>query len=414
MMEHLTIAHLGKRGDGVADTPGGSVYVPYALPGETVEVGDWPGHPDRRRLLRVELASHERITPICPHFGVCGGCVVQHLEWDRYRAWKRDLVVAALAQAGITAEVGDVIDAHGEGRRRIVLHARRGTHDVLEVGFAALRSHQIAPIDRCPVTAPGLDGAIEAAWAIAEALRPTAKSLDIHATATDAGLDIDVRGSGPLAPREALALAHIAEAHRLARLTRHGELIAQRATPTVTMGRASVALPPGAFLQATAEGEAQLSHLVMRQVGDAKAVADLFAGVGPFALRLAERARVVAVELDVAAAATLRQAAQKTRGLKPVTVERRDLFRRPMLAREIADLRLDAVIFNPPRQGADVQAHELGASDVPVVVAVSCNPATFARDAKTLVGGGYCLTEVTPVDQFRYSYHVEIVARFER
>ncbi|MGA8156661.1 MAG: RNA methyltransferase [Rhodoplanes sp.] len=414
MIEHLTIARLGKRGDGIAETPEGPVYVPYALPGETVEVDDWDGHPDRRRLLRVESASRERIAPICPHFGLCGGCAVQHWDWSHYRAWKRDLVIAALAQVGIETDVGDLVDAHGEGRRRIVLHARRGTHDVLEVGFAALHAHAIVPIDRCPVTAPGLDGAIEAAWAIAEALRPTAKPIDIHATATDAGLDIDVRGSGPLGPREALSLAKIAEAHRLARLTRHGELIAQRAIPTVTMGRASIAIPPGAFLQATAEGEAQLSHLVLRQIGDARSVADLFAGVGPFALRLAERARVVAADVDEAAVAALRQAAQKTHGLKPVNVETRDLFRRPFLARELADLRLDAVIFDPPRQGADAQAHELATSKVPTIIAVSCNPATFARDAKTLLDGGYRLTEVTPVDQFRYSYHVEIVARFSR
>jgi 23S rRNA (uracil1939-C5)-methyltransferase len=414
VIERLTIARLGKRGDGVADSTDGPIYVPYALPGETVEVEEWQGHSDRRRLLRVEAASAERIAPICPHFGVCGGCAVQHWRWDHYHAWKRDLVVAALAPAGIAVEVDDLIDAHGEGRRRIVLHARRGTHDVLEVGFAALHSHRIVPIDRCPVAAPGLDGAIEAAWAIAEALRPSAKPLDIHATATDAGIDVDVRGSGLLAPQEALALARIAEAHRLARVTRHGELIAQRATPMVTMGRASVALPPGAFLQATAEGEAQLSHLVLRHAGAAKAVADLFAGVGPFALRLAERARVVAADLDESAVAALRQAAQNTRGLKPVTADKRDLFRRPFLARELNGLKLDALVFDPPRQGADAQAHEIAASEVPVVVAVSCNPATFARDAKTLVDGGYRLTEVTPVDQFRYSYHVEIVARFAR
>jgi len=339
---------------------------------------------------------------------------VQHWDWDHYRAWKRDLVIGALAQVGIATDVDDLVDAHGEGRRRIVLHARRGTHDVLEVGFAALHAHEIVPIDRCPVTAPGLDGAIEAAWAIAEALRPTAKPLDIHATATDAGLDIDVRGSGPLSPQEALALGRIAGAHRLARLTRHGELIVQRAIPVVTMGRASVAIPPGAFLQATAEGEAQLSHLVLHQIGDAKSVADLFAGAGPFALRLAERARVTTADLDEAAVAALRQAAQKTPKLKPVNAEKRDLFRRPFLARELAELRFDAVVFDPPRQGADAQARELATSQVPIVVAVSCNPATFARDAKTLLDGGYRLTEVTPVDQFRYSYHVEIVARFAR
>ncbi len=414
MIEQLTIARLGKRGDGIADTPDGPVYIPYALPDETVEVESWHGHPDRRRLLRVETANAERIAPICPHFGVCGGCAVQHWRWDRYKAWKRDLVAAALAQAGIAAEVGDLIDAHGEGRRRVVLHARRGTHNVLGVGFAALRAHQIVPIDRCPVTAPGLAGAIGAAWVIAEALRPRAKPLDIHATATDGGLDIDVRGSGALTPQDMLALAGIAETHRLARITRHGELIAQRATPTVTMGRACIAIPPGTFLQATAEGEAQLAHLVSRYVGDAHIIADLFAGLGPFALRLAERARVIAAEVDEAAVAALRQAAATTRGLKQVTAEKRDLFRRPLLVSELKALKLDAVVFDPPRQGADAQARELAASTVPVVIGVSCNPASFARDARTLIAGGYRLTEVMPVDQFRYSYHVEIVARFVR
>lgn len=414
MIEHLTIARPGRRGDGIADGPDGPIYVPYALPGETVEVEDWQGHPDRRRLLRVEVASPDRIEPVCPHFGRCGGCAVQHWQWEQYRAWKRDLVVAALSQAGVNAEVGDLVDAHGEGRRRVVLHARRGTHDVLEVGFAALHAHQIVAIDRCPVLAPELDGVIEAAWAIAEALRPTPKPLDIQATTTETGLDIDVRGSGPLRPQDVATLARIAEKHRLARLTRHGELIAQRATPAVTMGRARVALPPGAFLQATAEGETQLAHLVARHLADAKIIGDLFAGVGPFTLRLAERARVVAADIDEAAVAALRQAAAATSGLKPVTAEKRDLFRRPFVAQELKMLKLDAVVFDPPRQGAEAQARALAAGEVPVIVAVSCNPVTFARDAAILLGGGYRLTGVTPVDQFRYSYHVEIVASFVR
>jgi 23S rRNA (uracil1939-C5)-methyltransferase len=410
-LETLQVISLGRRGDGIADTTAGPVYVPYALPGETVEVEDWPGHPDRRRLLRVETESAERIAPICPHFGVCGGCAVQHWSWERYRQWKRGLVVEALRQAGIAAEVDDLVDAHGEGRRRVVLHARRGTHDVLQVGFAALHAHHIVPIDTCPVAAPGLAGAIEAGWAIAEALNATGKPLDIQATATDAGVDIDVRGTGPLTPQRTTALARIAETHRLARITRHGELIAQRATPAVIMGRASVSLPPGAFLQATAEGEAQLAHLVLRHVGGAKAVADLFAGVGPFALRLAERARVIAADSNAEAVAALKQAVATTRGLKPIAAETRDLFRRPFLASE---LRVDAVVFDPPRQGGEAQARALAASKVPVVVAVSCNPATFARDAGILIAGGYHLTAVTPVDQFRYSYHVELVAQFVR
>jgi len=411
VVERLSIARLGHRGDGVVDAADGPVYVSYTLPGETVEVEPWPGHPDRRQLLRVDAPSPERIAPICPHFGVCGGCAVQHWDLARYRDWKRDLVVTALRQAGLDAPVGDLVDAHGEGRRRAVFHARRGTKDILHVGFAAASSHHIVAIDHCPILAPGLDGALEAAWAIAETLGATAKPLDIQATASDAGLDIDVRGSGPLTTPQSIALARLAESRGLARLTRHGELVARRATPTVRMGRAVVALPPGAFLQATAAGEDVLARLVAAHVGDADAVADLFAGVGPFALRLAERARIVAADSDEPAMAALREAA-KTPGLKPITAERRDLFRRPFAAKELA--RLDAVVFDPPRQGAEAQARALAASAVPRVVAVSCNPATFARDARILVDGGYRLARVTPVDQFLYSAHVELVALLQR
>ncbi len=411
MVERLVIARLGHRGDGVADAPDGALYVPYVLPGETVDVERVPGHADRRHAVRVEVQSPERIAPICPHFAVCGGCALQHWDAARYRAWKRDLVVAALGEAGLPAPVGDIIDAHGAGRRRAVFHARRGTHDVLHVGFAAYRAHHIVPIDRCPILAPELAGAIEAAWAIAEALQPARKPLDIQATASEAGLDVDVRGSGPLAPVAVARLAAIAEAHRLARLTRHGELVAQRAVPTVRIGRAHVALPPGSFLQATAEGEAVLARLVLNHVGNAGRVADLFAGIGPFALRLAERARVLAVDSDAAAIGALQQAAGAP-GLKPVETQVRDLFRRPLLPAELAPF--DAVVFDPPRQGAEAQARALAGSQVPLVIAVSCNPATFARDARLLADGGYRLLVVTPVDQFRYSAHVEIVALFRR
>jgi 23S rRNA (uracil1939-C5)-methyltransferase len=209
-----------------------------------------------------------------------------------------------------------------------------------------------------------------------------------------------------------LALARVAEAHRLARITRHGEPVAQRATPTVKMGRCTVALPPGAFLQATEAGEATLARLVLAHAGAAKAVADLFAGVGPFALRLAERARVVAADADENAIAALGRAAAGASGLKPIRAERRDLFRRPLMAKELAGL--DAVVFDPPRQGAQAQARELAKGDVAAIIAVSCNASTFARDAKLLTEAGYRLTAITAVDQFRYSAHVEIVARLER
>jgi len=412
MVERLEIKRLGGRGDGIADTSAGPLYVPYVLPGETAEVVAWPGHPDRRRLVRVDVASPERVAPICPHFGTCGGCALQHWDAARYRDWKRGLVVEALAWAGIDTPVDDVIDAHGEGRRRAVFHARRGQRDVLEVGFAALRAHQLVAIDRCPVLAPSLDQAIAAAWAVAEVLEPTRKPLDIQVTASEPGLDIDVRGSGPLSPARVAELARVAERLRLARLTRHGELVVQRAPPTLAIGRAHVTLPPGCFLQATAAGEAALAALVTEGCGKANQVADLFAGVGPFALRLAERMRVTAIDSDQAAIAALKRAAETTTGVKPVATEVRDLFRRPLIAVELK--RYDGVVFDPPRQGAEAQARALAASSVPLVIAVSCNPMTFARDARILIDGGYRLTRVTPVDQFRYSFHVELVGRFER
>jgi 23S rRNA (uracil1939-C5)-methyltransferase len=412
LTERLAINRVAHRGDGVADTPAGPLFVPYTLPGETVEVESVPGHPDRRHLLRVETASPERIEPFCPHFGICGGCAIQHWSPARYRDWKRSLVLEALAEAGLDAPVDELIDAHGDGRRRATFHARLGARDILEVGFAALRAHHIVGIDRCPVLAPSLDGAIPAAWAVAETLKPQNKPLDIQVTATDAGIDIDVRGSGALNPARMGALARLAATHKLARLTRHGELIAQRATPTVMIGRAHVPLPPGSFLQATVAGELALARLVESHVGGAKVIADLFCGLGPFALRLAERARVVAFDADAGAIAALKQATNMTSGLKPIEAETRDLFKRPLYAQELK--RVDALVFDPPRQGAEAQARELAKSAVAVVVAVSCNAATFARDVRLLVDGGYRLRSVTPVDQFRHSAHVEIVAKLER
>ena len=412
MVERLVISDIGHRGDGVADGPDEPIYVPGALPGETVEVAPVPGHPDRRQLLAVETPSPERIAPICPHFGICGGCAVQHWRSENYRAWKRDLVVAALHQAGIDAPVAELIDAHGEGRRRAVFHARRSARDVLEVGFSAARAHHIVAIDRCPILAKNLDGALQAAWAIAEALKPAAKPLDIQVTATESGLDVDVRGSGPLTAPLTTALARVAAARDLARLTRHGELIAQQRVPMLRVGKTTVQLPPAAFLQATEEGEAVLARLVLDHCVGAGAIADLFAGVGPFALRLGERSRVLAVDDDEGALAALKRAAAATSGLKPVDAERRDLFRRPLMLEELDGF--DAVVFDPPRQGALAQARALAASALPLIVAVSCNPGTFARDLRLLIDGGYRLGAVTPVDQFRYSPHVEIVARLAK
>jgi len=410
--ERLVIDHVGHRGDGVATEASEAVYVPYTLPRETVEVEQVHGHPDRRRLLAVEIPSPERIEPFCPYFGVCGGCAIQHWLPERYRAWKHSLVVETLKQAGLECEIAPLVDAHGAGRRRITLHARIGRHDVLKVGFAAANSHDVIPVDHCPILDPALKGALEAAWALAEPLIRIGKPLDIQITATSNGLDVDVRGSGPLTSTMITALSRIAEQHRLARLTRHGELVLMRNAPVVSIGPAQVTLPPGSFLQATTAGEEALAALVEQRAGRAKHIADLFCGVGPFALRLAKRARIAAFDSDQGAVASLQKAATATSGLKPVKAEARDLFRRPLMPPELRDL--DVVVFDPPRQGAQAQSQQLAASKVPVVIAVSCNAATFARDARILVDGGYRLEGVTPVDQFRHTPHVELVARFSR
>jgi 23S rRNA (uracil1939-C5)-methyltransferase len=411
VVERLVIDHVGHRGDGVAFADGQSVYVPYALGGETVEVAPVPGHhPDRRRLLQVERASPERVTPFCPHFGTCGGCAIQHWETERYRAWKRDIVIETLAQAKLVCDVYPLIDAHGLGRRRITLHARMGTHDVLKVGFAAANSHDIIPVDRCPILDPGLSGALDAGWAVAEPLISIGKPLDIQITTTDSGLDIDLRGSGPLPAPMIATLSRVAEQHRLARLTRHGELVLMRTPPTIAIGTAQVTLPPGSFLQATVAGEETLAALVAGHCQRAKHIADLFCGVGPFALRLAAKARIAAFDNDEGAVTALQKAATSTPGLKPIKAQTRDLFRRPLMPQELRDY--EAIVFDPPRQGAQAQVLQLAASKIPVVVAVSCNAATFARDARILIDGGYRLEGVTPVDQFRHTPHVELVARF--
>ncbi|MDB5632523.1 MAG: rRNA m(5)U939 methyltransferase [Tardiphaga sp.] len=412
MVERLTIDHVGQRGDGVTFAGGEALFVPYTLAGETIDAERVGEHPERRHLLRVETASAERIDPFCTYFGRCGGCAIQHWQPDPYQAWKRQIVIDTLAHAKIECPVDPIIDAHGAGRRRITVHARRGSDGALRVGFAAAASHAIIAIDDCPILDPGLAGALDAARALADLLKPTNKPLDIQITAASNGLDVDVRGTGPLPTPMIATLSRLAEQHKLARLTRHGELVIMRSPPVIEVGTAQVVLPPGSFLQATAAGEEALAALVVKACKGSKYIADLFCGVGPFALRLAAKSRIAAFDSDAGAILSLQQAVKETSGLKPIKAEARDLFRRPLVPQELRDY--DAVVFDPPRQGAQAQVEKLAASKIAVVVAVSCNVQTFARDARALIDGGYKIESVTPVDQFRHTPHVELVARFKR
>ncbi|HLL28008.1 MAG TPA: class I SAM-dependent RNA methyltransferase [Xanthobacteraceae bacterium] len=401
----LAIERVGHQGDGVAALGGEKVYIPNTLPGETI-LAALEKH--RGVCAKILVPSPDRIAPICPYFGVCGGCALQHWKEESYRAWKRDLVVAALAHEGIEAPVGDLVDAHGKGRRRAVLHARR-TREGVVAGFTARRSHAIVAIDHCPVLEPALARIFDIGRRLAA--EAGAKPLDLQFTATEGGLDVDLRGSGPLGPAAQAALARIAAEERLARLTRHGEIIAQLAEPSIDIGRARVVLPPGGFLQATEAGENALASIVCAASEQASKVADLFCGIGTFSLRLAEKARVLAIDDDGTAIHALARAA-KAPGLKPIEAAARDLFRRPLTAAELKHF--DAVVLDPPRQGAEAQARALAQGAVPRIIYVSCNPASFARDARILSDGGYRLASLTPVDQFRYSPHAELVGVFDR
>lgn len=409
----LEIGRLGQRGEGLARRNGEIIAVPYALPGEIVRA-EIDG--DRAKLVDVIRPSADRIAPFCPHYTICGGCAVQNLAPSAYEQWKRGLVVEALTRAKIDTDIAPLIDAHGAGRRRVTFHARvideGAGRKRLDLGFMQARAHKIIAIDTCPILDPALARAVIAAREAATALIPLEKPLDIIVTATLEGLDIDLRGTGALDFQYRQALITIAERNDLARISNHGDIIIERRAPTLQMGRALVAIPPGGFLQATAAGEDILASLVREGVKGAKKIADLFAGSGTFALRLAEQAEIVAIEFDEPAAKALARASAYAQGLRPVKVEQRNLFTRPLMGGELDGF--DAVVFDPPRAGAEAQSKMLAVSKVPLVIAVSCALQSFTRDARILIDGGYRLEKVTPVDQFRHSAHVELVGIFRR
>lgn len=400
----LRIEAMGKRGEGIARHEGSLVFVPGTLPGEEVTA---TGGGERLSLTAIAQPSADRIAPFCPHYGRCGGCQLQHWREEPYRQWKASLVKDALAQRGITAEVSGPIDAHGEGRRRVSLHVRKSGRAVT-AGFMEARTHTLLDIDRCPILAPRLAPAFDIARALGERLG----DCDVAVTASLTGLDVSVRAERKIVEQEHARLAGFLASLNLARLSVNGQVIATAVPPRLKLGKAEVVLPPGGFLQATALGEETLAQLVLEGVGKAKTVADLFCGIGPFALRLAERAKVEAHDSDRAAIAALAQAVKATSGLKPLTASVRDLFREPLVPNEMKHL--DAVVFDPPRAGAEAQAKQLARAKVRTVVAVSCDVGSFARDAAILIEGGYALKRVRAVDQFKWSSHVEIVAVFAR
>jgi 23S rRNA (uracil1939-C5)-methyltransferase len=405
----LDIARLGAQGDGVADAPSGPIFVPFALPGERVQA-DVRG--ERARLIAIIEASAERIAPVCRHFTHCGGCAVQHLRTPAYLAWKREMVVAAFAARGIDAPVGHVATVGPGARRRAAFSARRTGRGVT-LGFHEAKGIEIVDLQECPVTASAIVRALPGLRRLVEPLMSRRAPGRVVVTLAANGLDVAIEDvPGDPSPDVREFLAREATALKLARLTLSGDILYQATVPAVLFGTANVVLPARSFLQAAPAAEAEMARLVTAAVGEAKRVVDLFCGLGTFTFPLAQRAPVLAVDGDKVALTALDNAAKRTPGLKPIETKLRDLFREPLSVKELQPF--EAAVFDPPRAGAATQAAALAASGVKTVAAVSCNPATLARDARILIDGGFKLERVTPIDQFLYSPHIEAVAVFRR
>jgi 23S rRNA (uracil1939-C5)-methyltransferase len=406
--ETVTIVRLGAQGDGVAETGSGPVFVPFTLPGERVNIARTGM---RGTAMAVLDHSPDRISPLCRHFEECGGCAIQHLHGDAYRAWKRALVADALKARGLAPDIGELVAVALHSRRRATFTIAMSAGKIA-IGFNAAMSNRIVELSQCPVLAASVFDALAGLKRLAALLLRDAKTCHATVTATASGLDVSIEGCGALNEKVRGPVTQAVLAESLARLTVEGETIVEPRTPRVMFGDIGVAIPPGGFLQAVPAAEAAMVALVAAHLGKAKRVADLFAGSGAFALPLAGRSAVHAVESDAAAVAALDKAWRGVPRLKPVTVERRDLFRRPLTAKELNEFQ--GVVFDPPRAGAEAQARQIAASTVRRVAAVSCNPATLARDLRILADGGYRIVSVTPIDQFLWSPHVEAVALLER
>lgn len=404
----LTIDSLGHRGDGVVHSETGPIFVPGALPGETVTaVLDGT----RAKNVQITKASENRITPVCRHINTCGGCSVQHLAAPAYLEWKRELAIKALADRGIEHDVLPAIPSTPGSRRRAVFSATRaGRHTLL--GYHEKASNRLVDISECPVLDPSITKALPDLKKLSGSLLPRKGELRLTVLATTAGLDVAFEKADKSYEKKISDLSVQAAQADFARLSVNGETLLEIRPPLLDMGGTAIAPPPSGFVQATQDAELALSELVLKGIGKAKQVADLFAGSGTFALRLARLAKVHAVEGETAALKAIDTALRRSQGLKTLTMEKRDLFRSPLIAEELKDY--DAVVFDPPRAGAQAQAEQLANSTVKTVVAVSCNPATFARDLRILIDGGYELQSVTPVDQFLYSPHIEVVGILTR
>ncbi len=396
LMLEFVIERVGERGDGLAQ---GKAFA-RTLPGEHVQQAT-------SGARSITQPSPDRVPAFCPVFETCGGCKLQHWQAAPYQAWKTSLLVEALKARGLAPKIEKLVDAHGEGRRRASFHVRE-IEGQWQAGFMAAGTHSLVPIQRCPILVPKLQDAP----VLAARFGPLFGECDVLITAAENGLDIAIKAKRQLPDKALQSLDALMQQQMIARIALNGQTLVQRGAPLIQTGKAQIALPIGAFLQATQRGEEVLSSLVESHMGKAKKVADLFCGLGPFTLRLAESRNVEAFDSDKPAIAAVGQALRHVQGLRPVKPQVLDLFNHPLTP---ADLNAyDAVVLDPPRAGAQVQCEAIAKSNLTRVVMVACDVQSFARDAAILVAAGFLLKTLTPVDQFKYSAHLECVGLFTR
>ncbi len=416
------VTQLGHSGDGVVEVDGRKYFVAYAAPGDRIQIKFNPGDKDRAAIVQILKPGDARVTAPCRHFTECGGCALQHLSDLFVADWKREQIIDALAHRGLhDVTVRPTQTMPPASRRRAAFTAEHGA-DGIQIGFHARMSKRLVPVSECTVLDKNIVQALPGLEKMLAPLLRHGQSVRLLVTQTGTGLDVDVQfGSGQKAEpnlRLRTLLAASADRLDLARLSWNGVILLERRKPQIVMGGTPVSPPPGAFLQASSQGEAALIALVLEALGTktlgAKGarILDLFAGCGTFTFPVASHARVHAVEGDRAMTEAIRQAANQRQGLKQIEASHRDLQRGPLSIEELKPYA--AVIFDPPKAGARAQADQIAASQIHKVIAVSCAPATFARDARSLVDGGFLLRWVAPADQFRWSAEVELVALFER
>ncbi|WP_455474436.1 class I SAM-dependent RNA methyltransferase [Bartonella sp. B30(2025)] len=405
MSNEVVIDRIGRNGHGISIIPHGLIYVPFTLPGEVATIAL---HGKYGTLLALKKKSPERIDAICQHFENCGGCMLQHWNADVYRTWKRQLVIDALKKYRIDAFVSPLIECGDHSRRRVTLTALMTTQGRI-IGLNRHLSHDVVALKECPVACLEIISRLDDIKALCNLVSDHIKHFYVTITSVKNGLDVALNGCVVRDEHTRQKMINTALACGVVRLSVEGEVFIEQDKPLICFGDVYVEFPAGGgFIQATVEAENIMGDIVLNHLKKAKNAVDLFSGIGTFALRMAKKMNVHAVENNGVALENLKRAARSATGLKKVTCEKRDLFHRPLSAKELECF--DSAVFDPPRAGAQQQVHEMAKATLPRVVAISCNPITFARDLSLLIAGGYVIEQIIPIDQFLWSPHVEIIA----